>query len=272
MLEQYNSICITKVASSILNIMGLDIPECMDSPIDILAKLSDYKLNKEKADRVVIYNPDAVAMWLYQKYTHMFEKAICCSDVSLPMLSVMPSVTPVCFASMYSGVLPQIHGINTYIKPVLRVNTVFDTLLKAQKRVALVSTTNDSISMIFLERQMDYFIYDSVEEVNSKAIELIEKDEHDVIVIYNGNYDTTMHKHGTQAEASLEALKNNIDFYQKIVDKIKKCWSNHNTFYGFAPDHGCHDIDGNCGSHGLDMVEDMNVVHFYGFNSRTKFL
>lgn len=268
MSEQYNSICITKVASSILSIMGLEIPDDMDSPIDILVQSCNHKLNSEHADRVVIYNPDAVAMWLYQKYTDMFKKAVCCSDISLPMLSVMPSVTPVCFASMYSGVLPECHGIKSYVKPVLKVNTVFDTFLKAQKRVALVSTTSDSISMIFLERQMDYFIYDSVEEVNNKAIELVEKDEHDVIIVYNGNYDSTMHKFGTEAQESMTQLENNINFYQELINKIKKCWISHNTFYGFAPDHGCHDIDGNCGSHGLDMTDDMNVIHFYGFNPR----
>jgi hypothetical protein len=28
-------------------------------------------------------------------------------------------------------------------------------------------------------------------------------------------------------------------------------------------DHGCHEIDGGCGSHGLDMPEDLNIVHLY---------
>jgi hypothetical protein len=28
-------------------------------------------------------------------------------------------------------------------------------------------------------------------------------------------------------------------------------------------DHGCHEIDGGCGSHGLDMEEDLNIVHRY---------
>ena len=32
---------------------------------------------------------------------------------------------------------------------------------------------------------------------------------------------------------------------------------------GFTMDHGCHEIDGNCGSHGLDMDEDLNIVHLY---------
>jgi hypothetical protein len=28
-------------------------------------------------------------------------------------------------------------------------------------------------------------------------------------------------------------------------------------------DHGCHEIDGGHGSHGLDMPEDINIVHLY---------
>ena len=32
-----------------------------------------------------------------------------------------------------------------------------------------------------------------------------------------------------------------------------------NVLYGFMPDHGCHEIDGGAGSHGLMMPEDMNI-------------
>ena len=28
-------------------------------------------------------------------------------------------------------------------------------------------------------------------------------------------------------------------------------------------DHGCHEIDGDHGTHGLDMEEDLNIVHLY---------
>ena len=44
---------------------------------------------------------------------------------------------------------------------------------------------------------------------------------------------------------------------------IRKYWKGHNTLVGFAMDHGCHEIDGGCGSHGLDMEEDLNIVHLY---------
>ena len=33
------------------------------------------------------------------------------------------------------------------------------------------------MSKIFLEREMDYYIYDTVEEVNAKALEIIEEDK-----------------------------------------------------------------------------------------------
>ena len=44
---------------------------------------------------------------------------------------------------------------------------------------------------------------------------------------------------------------------------IQEHWSGHETLLGFAPDHGCHEIDGGLGSHGLDMPEDLNIMHFY---------
>ncbi|MBQ7957182.1 MAG: alkaline phosphatase family protein [Clostridia bacterium] len=265
MAEIRNEICLTTVAGTVAEIMGI---ENSDTKNPVLLSLAEKKLGSEKADRAVLYNPDAVALWLYQKYTHLFADAVISSDIAMPVLSVMPSVTPVCFASMYTGVMPEIHGIQKYEKPVLTVNTIFDTFIKAGKKCAIVSTARDSISCIFLEREMDYFIYESVEEVNKKALELIDEDVYDLIVIYNGNYDGTMHKSGPESEESINALKHNIAFYKELTDKIKSGWKNHNVLYGFLPDHGCHEIDGDCGSHGIDMEEDMNIIHFYGIKTK----
>ena len=262
-MDLFDSICITSVMPTLLTSSGIK-PENTENVNGILLSLINKKLGGEKPDRIVIYNPDAVALWMYQKYTSLFEDAVLSSDIGLPMLSVMPSVTPVCFASMYTGVMPEIHGIKKYEKPVLTQNTIFDEFIKAGKKCAIVSTAGDSISKIFLERDMDYFIYDSVEEVNAKTFELIDEDVYDLIVIYNGNYDGNMHKVGPEGENAMNALKGNIETYKNIVEKIKNQWKKHNTVYGFAPDHGCHEIDGGCGSHGLEMEEDMNVIHFYG--------
>ncbi len=270
MAENYNSICITSVKNTVLSLAGLS--NCPDSQNanTLVEALLKKKLGDKRCDRFVLYNPDAVALWLYQKYTEKFTDAALCSDLALPMLSVMPSVTPVCFGSMYTGVMPAVHGITKYEKPVLKINTLFDCFIEAGKKVAIVSTEGDSISMIFLERQMDYFIYKTPEEVNAKTLELIDEDKHDLIVIYNGNYDGRMHKFGPESEEAFEALRNNIAFYKTLVDVICEKWKTHNVFYGFMPDHGCHEIDGECGSHGLDMQEDMNIIHFYGISEAVK--
>lgn len=81
------------------------------------------------------------------------------ASLNLEMLSVYPPVTPVCFASMYSGLSPDKHGIQSYTKPVMKCSTVFDILSSEGKKGAIVSTANDSISMIFQNRNIDYFIY-----------------------------------------------------------------------------------------------------------------
>ena len=108
------------------------------------------------------------------------------------------------------------------------------------------------------------FIYDTVEEVNAKAAELILNDKHDFIAVYNGNYDSTMHKYGPESMEALAEARINTHAFATFVSLIKNNWKNHRTLYGFAMDHGCHEIDGNCGSHGLDMPEDLNIVHLYG--------
>ena len=111
----------------------------------------------------------------------------------------------------------------------------------------------------------DYYHYEkgSIEDVNAKMVELILRDEHDFILIYNGNYDSVMHKNGPEGVRALAELRVNAHIFGVISQLIKTHWTHHNTLVGFAMDHGCHEIDGDCGSHGLDMPEDIEIVHLY---------
>ena len=99
----------------------------------------------------------------------------------------MPSVTPVCFGTMYTGAQPSVHGIQKYEKPVITIDTLFDALLRAGKKVALITYGKCSLSKIFLERNIDYYHFDEggIASVNAKAMEVILNDKHDFIVIYN---------------------------------------------------------------------------------------
>ena len=82
----------------------------------------------QRAEKPLIYNPDAVGMWLWQKYTEWF--APCCGTYSSPCRSARycPLVTPVCFGTMYTGVEPIKHGIQKYEKHVLAQESLFDCL------------------------------------------------------------------------------------------------------------------------------------------------
>jgi predicted AlkP superfamily pyrophosphatase or phosphodiesterase len=163
---------------------------------------------------------------------------------------------------MYTGAQPAVHGIRKYEKPVIGIDTLFDAMIRAGKKCAIVAEKNCSMAAIFLEREMDYFIYDTIPEINAKAAELILEDQYDLICVYNGNYDSMMHKYGTESIEALGALRANAQAFATFWELIKKNW-NHNTLIGFAMDHGCHEIDGGCGSHGLDMDEDLQIAHRY---------
>lgn len=264
-MKQYNETCITKVASTITSLLGILSHEGAAEPITQVLETAGAIFGEKGCDRVFMYNPDAIGQWIYEKYQDYFKEMEAQMDLKLPMLSVMLSVTPVCFASMYTGMMPPKHGIMKYVKPVLKVDTVFDDMVRANKKAAIVSTEGDSISKIFLERAIDYFIYPTKEECNQKALELIEEDNYDLIVLYNGDYDSIMHDNGPEGELSLQALRENIETFMEVKSKIQQKWQDHNTTLVFAPDHGCHWTGPSEGKHGTDDPTDMNIVHFYNF-------
>ena len=258
-----NKTSLDSLCAALSYAMGIEPPKEAAPACHELVELIDKRLNGKKVDRIIMYNPDAIAEWIFEKYNNMFQDIISLTDIALPFATVMPSVTPVCFGTMYTGSQPKIHGIQSYAKPVIKIDTIFDALIRYAKKPAIVCTENDSLSKIYLERDMDYFFYDSADKVNQKAEELILKGEHDFIVIYNGNYDSAMHKFGPESDEALAELQANIKAYHNFLKLAKESSKDKNTLVGFAMDHGCHEIDGNCGSHGLDMEEDLYIVHLY---------
>ena len=242
--------------------MKIDAPECAAEANEELVAFIDEKFGEDGVDRIFMYNPDAIAEWVYKKHPKLLSEVTARSDIEINFETVMPSVTPVCFGTMYTGAQPSVHGIRTYTKPVIKTDSLFDAMIRAGKRCAIVAELGCSMAEIYLEREMDYFIYPTIPEVNAKACELILEDKYDLICVYNGNYDAVMHKTGTESVESLSEMRANSFAYAEFYELIKSNWS-HNTLLGFAMDHGCHDIDAGCGSHGLDMEEDLHIAHLY---------
>lgn len=260
------------VCAALAYAMGITPPNRAAEKNPILSDYVDRVFGGEKADRIIMYNPDAIAQWVDAKYPTYLSGVRRATDLEVPLCSVMPSVTPVCFGTMYTGAQPAVHGIQRYEKPVITIETIFDALIAAGKKPALISYGDSSLSHIYLERDMDYYQFNSGEipAVNAKAMELILRDEYDLIVIYNGNFDSVMHKTGPEDPRALAELRANDLVFTMLCEAVKTHWRHHNTLVGFAMDHGCHEIDGGNGSHGLDMPEDLNILHRYKGYPREK--
>ena len=269
-MKNHNSL--DGVCAALAYAMGIEAPEMAAPANALMTEYIDTVFGGRKADRVVMFNPDAIAQWIYEKYPHYCGQVANNTDLAVPLCSVMPSVTPVCFGTMYTGAQPAVHGIQKYEKPVIRIDTLFDAMLRAGKRVALITYGKCSLGRIYLERDMDYFHFEEggIQAVNACAAELILRDEHDFILIYNGNYDSVMHKFGPESPEALAELRTNCHTFGMLSHLIRNNWKQHDTLLGFAMDHGCHEIDGNCGSHGLDMDEDLNIMHLYRGYARSE--
>ena len=266
MSTELNATSLDTLCAALCYAMGIEAPAQAAPANQVLCDYVDKTLNGKKVDRILMYNPDAIAQWIEEKYPDQIVEVRNRAEVDVPMRAVMPSVTPVCFGTMYTGAQPEVHGIQKYTKPVITIDTIFDALIRAGKKCAILGDTKCSLCHIFLDREMDYFPCENVAEINAKAIELIEKDEHDFIVVYNGNYDAKMHKYSPEGTVALGELRANSHAFALLYEMVKKYWTGHDTLVGFGMDHGCHAIvkDGELrGTHADDSPEDRNIVHLY---------
>ena len=264
----FNSISMTQVAASIAHAMGAEAPNQAGHSIPMVDAFVETMLGGKKADRVLIYNPDCIGMWLYQKYTDLFIPVTNAVQLAVPAATVSPSWTPVCFASMYTGTLPEVHGIRSYVRPVITTDTLFDSLARSGKKAALVAVDNSSMALIFQNREIDYYIEPDDAAATEKALELIPQDKYDLIAVYNQEYDDMEHRTSPESPEALDALKRNIRDFGRLTDAVKAHWNGHDTLVCWATDHGCHLIEEGewkgHGTHGEDRPEDINVMHFYG--------
>ncbi len=251
---------LTSLCADICGCLGVEPPKAAAPAHGALSELVGAPV-----ERIVMYNPDAQAEWLVQKYPEYFERVTSRASLAIPFSTVMPSVTPVCFATMYTGALPEAHGITRYMKPVLTIDTIFDAMLRAGKKCAIVAMEGCSIANIFLERELDYFIFpasaDADEVCVKKGLELIAEDKYDFLVIYNGMYDSMMHATNPEAPEALKWLDHHTDAYARIHEAVAS--TGRRTLLAYSTDHGVHTADSGRGSHGADIPEDIEITHWF---------
>jgi hypothetical protein len=197
---------------------------------------------------------------------HLFEEIRKAAPLEVHLRSMLPSKTPVCFASMFTGAVPEVHGIRQYERPVLRCDTLFDTLLRAGRRVAIVSVAGCSMDRIFRDRAMDYFSEDYDPEVTETTLSLLELDHHDLIVAYHQEYDDLLHETTPSGPRAIRAAERHAASFRRLVDTAHGAWRRHNHVVAFTPDHGARlDPATGKGTHGGDTSEEMDVAHFWAF-------
>ena len=266
-----SNLSIASVTSTVCQLMGVpfnnrDIKPSFKKIIDAANTTGIKHIQK-----FLVYAPDAIGLHLYKPYRSYFKSVEKVAPLSVHMSSVDPSVTPVCFASMFTGVSPEIHGIRKYEKPLVQHKTLFDYLIEANKKVAIVAVINSSIDIIFRNRQIDYFseVYD--EDVTRKTIELIKSDKHDFILAYHQEYDDIMHKTHPFSKEAINAMKNHISAFNSLTEVVDKYWSKYDRAVAFTPDHGAHTNSGDGkGTHGKNIPEDMDIQHFFGLAEKNK--
>jgi hypothetical protein len=255
------------VTPTLCALLGIPPPGlCTTLPLGDVLQASQETLNGTSAQKCLVFAPDALGSRFYQQHPALFDSVIELAPVMVSLRSVVPSVTPVCFASMFTGAEPAQHGIQTYEKPVLECDTLFDALLRAGKRVAIAAVANCSIDRIFRNRDIDYYSEDYDPDVTERAISLLNADRHDFILAYHQEYDDTMHATSPFDEDAIQAARNHIAGFVEMARAFDRYWSPYHRIIVFAPDHGAHsDPTTGRGSHGEDIPEDMELVHFYGF-------
>ena len=257
---------ITSVARTIAEAMGVKEglePSAVPADARVLKLLPAGGVRK-----VLVYAPDAIGRRMTAVHPELFEGIKAAGFRPFDLHSVFPSKTPVCFASMFSGLPPAGHGITQYEKPVIKCRTIFDALPAAGLKTAIAAVKDSSIDLIFRGRQADYFSEEYDPQVTARALELIEKGAHDFILAYHQEYDDLLHSDGPWKDGSIAAVKRHTEAFLELAEAFNRKWAGVPRAVLFAPDHGGHtDPATGKGTHGAAIPADMDLTHFWKFSA-----
>jgi len=240
--------------------MGIEPPTVCTAPV-LEAVL---KAAPGRVERVLVYAPDAIGRMFLGSHPDLKKRLVAASDVQVELRAMFPPKTPICFASMFTGAPPEVHGIRKYERPVLTCDTLFDALARAGKKTAIVAVRGCSMDVIFRNRAIDYFTEDDDAGVTRTTLRLLQQREHEFLVTYNQEYDDTLHRTRHDGPEALAAAQRHVETFVRLWQATEEHWAAHNRAFLFTPDHGAHfDAAKGKGDHGQDVPEDMDVLHFW---------
>ena len=226
----------TDLAPTVSAILGLRAPESSTgSPIqEIVHDLVDR-------EKVAILAPDGFGWFAWSLWQHemLFLKGLH-TQRSLILRAVLPSITPVNFSAMVTGVGLDIHGVKTY-KHNFMCETLFDTVREAggtSAGVGFEGYTGGELLARFADidgttqRGSDLNIVSKVKAV-------VTSHEPEFIIAQLGKVDDVFHKYGPSSPEVVPMLRDTDSNLKQLVESLVPLG------YGILilADHGQHDID-----------------------------
>lgn len=249
---------IAAVAPTLCRLLGAEPPA--------LSAARPLRLPAGAAGRVLLHAADAIGRRFLARHPELERRLRPAVGAGFALRSVVPPKTPVCFATMLTGAPPERHGIRRYEKPPLAVDTAFDALARAGRRSAVVAVRGSSCAAIFRGRAADSYIEEYDPDVTARTLELMRRDEYDLILAYHQEYDDTLHRTTPDSPAALAAAGRHADAWLRFRAAADEYWRGRDRVLWFAPDHGAHlDPATGRGTHGDDIPDDMEVTHYLAF-------
>lgn len=259
---------ITSITPTLCALLRIEPPTLSDRhSLPEVIQAASTQMAGRRVQRCLLFCPDAIGAWLFDKYPSKFAGVMAHAPLRVTLCSVFPPKTPVCWASVFTGSLPEIHGIRPVNpRPTFHGDTLFDALIRARKTVAIVAVTDSSMDRVFRGRDIDYFPERYDPEVTDRVLHLLDAGTHDVIVAYHQEYDDVMHQTTPESPEALRSVEHHVEAFRVVADALSTRWRTYDRAVMWLTDHGTHvDASSGKGTHGDDIPADMSVEHFFGF-------
>jgi predicted AlkP superfamily pyrophosphatase or phosphodiesterase len=254
----------TSVASTVCRALMVRPPSSAEgSPINEAAE----SLNQIDKLAVIVIDAFGVSTWeKVKENTPAFNKL---RDVHGTVIrSVMPSVTPVNFATMLTGASPETHGIRNREQP-LRNETIFHVMRETGMVSATAARAESSLGILISPHADKPGLAGSNldSEVTEIACRMIDEDVN-LLWVQLLDVDDAGHSHGPHSLESREAAAKADANLRRILEAAR--------FHGYSAivlaDHGQHPSSGGPykGVHGTDVPEDLNVPFLWASNTELR--
>ena len=190
--------------------------------------------------RVAILAPDALGLFAWNIWKHeMPYLSSLHTGRSLILRSVMPSITPVNFATMVTGTDQKGHGVETF-RSEFNCETLYDCARKARKRsggIGISGYTGCELLGRFADICGDARQGDD-DDVAATALRIASNDTPDFLIVQLGVVDDVFHEFGPSSLSVVPMLQQTDARLKSMVNQLKMLG------YGIIilSDHGQHDV------------------------------